>query len=449
MENEFFEKGKIAAEKFLSRIRKSGADDAVVSLSSHESSQVKFSNSRISNNMIYQSSSLSVFASFGKRIVSTSVKTFDDAALEKSAAFLAKFAKSIEPNPNYMGIAEGPFRYRKDSSLFDSRIEKIGEKIIDYAEKGISIANTGRVKRVAGTAEASVERSYTVSSGGVKCEDRSTGLYFSLRAIVDKDDSAHMVTVSRNLSGFDVKSCAEEACSLANMSLPVEKIHPGKYDLLFYPLPFASLLDISANACSIFDVESGFSFFENKLGKRVAQECFTLVDDASHESGFGSSLCDDEGVPSQRNVLIDKGVLKTYLHNTSTARRYKTNTTASAGLVAPQPANIMLSPGKYSLDEMIKSIKRGIIITNIWYTRFQNYKTGDFSTLPRDKALVVENGRIKCATRGIRIADSMPNLLSRVSAVGKDSRKILGWEVDVPVETPAVLAKGINITLPN
>ena len=449
METEFFEKGKSAGEKFLSLVKKSGADDVVVSLSSHESSQVKFSNNRISNNMIYQSSSLSVFASFGKRIVSTSVKTFDDKALEKSASFLAKFAKSIEPNPNYMGIADGPFKYRKDSSLFDPKVEKIGDKIIDYTEKGISIANTGRVQRVAGTAEASVERSYLLTSNGVKCADKSTGLYFSLRALVDKNDSAHMVTVSRNLAGFDIKSCAEEAGSLANMNLPIQAISPGKYDLLFYPLPFACLLDISASACSIFDVESGFSFFENKLGKRVAPEGFTLIDDASQEGGFGSSLCDDEGVPSQKNVLIDRGLLKTYLHNTSTARRYKTKTTASAGLVAPQPANVILSPGKYSMDEMIKSIKHGIIITNIWYTRFQNYKTGEFSTIPRDKALVVENGKIKYATTGIRIADTMPNLLSRVSSVGKDSKKILGWEVEVPVETPSVLARGINITRPN
>jgi len=154
-------------------------------------------------------------------------------------------------------------------------------------------------------------------------------------------------------------------------------------------------------------------------------------------------------VPTQKNVLIDRGILKTYLHNTSTARRYKTRTTASAGLIAPQAANIILSKGNYSLDEMIRSVRRGIIVTNTWYTRFQNYRTGEFSTLPRDKALVVENGKIKCATRGIRIADSMPNLLSKVSAIGKDSRQILSWEVEVPVDTPPVLVKGINITRPN
>jgi PmbA protein len=257
------------------------------------------------------------------------------------------------------------------------------------------------------------------------------------------------VAVSRNIQGFDVSGCAEQAASLANMNVPVEKISRGKYDIIFYPLPFAVMLNLTANACSIFDVESGFSFLEKKLGRRVSSNNFTLIDDASKEYGFGSSLSDDEGVPSQKNVLIDRGILKTYLHNTSTARRYKTRTTASAGLIAPQAANIILSKGDYSLDEMIRSVRRGIIVTNTWYTRFQNYRTGEFSTLPRDKALVVENGKIKCATRGIRIADSMPNLLSKVSAIGKDSRQILSWEVEVPVDTPPVLVKGINITRPN
>jgi len=449
MDNEFFQRGKEAAEKLLYFVKKSGADDAIVSLLSRESSQVKFSNSRISNNMLYQSSSLSVFASFGKRIVSTSVKTFDNRAIRKGADFLSKFAACVEPNPNYMGIAEGPFTYRKDSSLFDLRVEKLGDRIVDYAEEGISRASTGRVKRVAGNAEASTERTYLITSNSVKCEDKSTALYLSLRAIIDKDDSAHMVAVSRNIQGFDVSGCAEQAASLANMNVPVEKINPGKYDIIFYPLPFAVMLDLTANACSIFDVESGFSFLEKKLGRRVSSNNFTLIDNASKEYGFGSGLSDDEGVPTQKNVLIDRGILKTYLHNTSTARRYKTRTTASAGLIAPQAANIILSKGNYSLDEMIRSVRRGIIVTNTWYTRFQNYRTGEFSTLPRDKALVVENGKIKCATRGIRIADSMPNLLSKVSAIGKDSRQILSWEVEVPVDTPPVLVKGINITRPN
>jgi len=448
MEEVSIEELKSASHKFLKMLKKQGADDIVLSVSAKKSSQIKFSNSKINVNMLWQDCSMSVFASFKKRIVTTLVKDFDDERLRKNAAMLSKFARSTESNSQYMGIAEGPFRYKKIEGLFDSKICNLGEKSVDYVEDAISKASVGRVKRTAGVFEAIYENSHLLTSNNVEAEEQSTGIYFSIRAIIDNDESAHSVTVSRTLAGFNTVKCAEEAAEIANERHEFVSIEPGSYDIIFYPLPFAVMLNLTADACSIFNVEAGISFLQNMLGKKIANPCLSLTDDATMPYGFGSGMCDDEGVPTQRNALIEKGALKTYLHNTSTAKRYHTKTTANAGLIAPHHFNLILEKGRYALDELISRVKKGLVITNLWYTRFQNYRTGEFSTMPRDKIFVIEDGRIKSCTRGIRIADAMPNLLKNVAAIGKDTKQILGWEVETPVTTAPVLVKNMNVTKP-
>ncbi|MEM3483694.1 MAG: TldD/PmbA family protein [Candidatus Woesearchaeota archaeon] len=448
MNEKIIDNGIGAAQELLRRITKLGAEDAIVSFMFEEESQVKFSNSRINNQMTYQPSSLSVFASFGKRIVATSIRDIEKKSVRRTAEDIARFARKLKPNPNYMGIAQGPFKYRKDPSLYDRQVENLGEGIVDYAESAVSEASRGKVSRVAGNLEASSSYEYIITSSRVEGEFKSTQIYLSTRAIVDKEHSAHSVAVSRNLKGFNAEQCASESAELANEIFSDVKIKPGRYDVLFYPLPFASLVELTAYSCSIFEVEAGSSFLENKLEKQVSSRDFTLMDDPTQEGGIGSVLFDDEGVPAKRKALIENGVLKTYLHNTSTARRYGIESTGNAGLIIPTPFNIVLKPGKSEIDNMISSIKKGLIVTNLWYTRFQNYRTGEFSTLPRDQVFYIKNGRIIGQARRIRISDTMPNILKNVSSIGKNSKKIIGWEVETPVETPPVLIRQVGITRP-
>jgi len=174
------------------------------------------------------------------------------------------------------------------------------------------------------------------------------------------------------------------------------------------------------------------SCLQNTLNKKVMNEKVTIYDDGTLKNGFGTSLFDSEGVPSQKTLLVDKGVVKSYLHNTSTAKRYKVQTTGNAGLIVPEPHNVVLEPGDQSKDELIKNIKKGIYITNVWYTRFQNSHTGDFSTIPRDGAFYIEKGKIQYPLKNLRVSENLLNVMKKVS----------------PVSTPHVLVSNVNITKP-
>ncbi|MFH1285532.1 MAG: metallopeptidase TldD-related protein, partial [Candidatus Micrarchaeota archaeon] len=220
----------------------------------------------------------------------------------------------------------------------------------------------------------------------------------------------------------------------------------GVFNLIIEPLPLACFLDEVGSSASIFSAETGHSFLNGKLGKRVASECVSLVDDARLPNGYSSTEFDEEGVPTRANKILEHGVFKTFLHNTSTAVRYKTKTTASAGLVSPSAHNLVLDAGELSSEELLQEAKNGLLITNTWYTRFQNYEKGEFSTIPRDAILEIKNGKIAGAVQGIRITDSMLNILKNTGALEKQRKQIVSWEADTPVLAPSVLVKGVRVT---
>jgi PmbA protein len=140
--------------------------------------------------------------------------------------------------------------------------------------------------------------------------------------------------------------------------------------------------------------------------------------------------------------------LKNYLHNTSTAKKYKTKTTANAGLIVPSPTNTILKEGKISKEKLFKEIKNGLYVTNIWYTRFQNYLTGDFSTIPRDGIFLIKNGEIVKSVKDIRITDNLQKILENITGLSNKQEWIIWWglENQIPVFTPYVLVKDVNIT---
>jgi PmbA protein len=199
---------------------------------------------------------------------------------------------------------------------------------------------------------------------------------------------------------------------------------------------------------SAYSVMVHHSIFVEKQGEKVASDIVTLRDVPASYS-IANRVFDDEGVPSKENVLISKGVLKTYLHNTSTAKIFKTETTSNAGLVSPTPWNIEMDSGDMSRDQMLSEIKHGLYLTNTWYTRFQNYATGDFSTIPRDGIFLIERGEIKQSWKDIRLSDNALKMLNNIVRISKERQHVHWWaEADPPSLAPYILMKDVQITRP-
>ena len=222
----------------------------------------------------------------------------------------------------------------------------------------------------------------------------------------------------------------------------------GVHNVVFDALPFAALVNYAVDSASAFSVESGLSCLADKVGQKVGQPSFSIYDDPRQQGAFHSTIFDAEGFPTQRTPLIEKGILKTYLHNSSTASRFNAKTTGNAGIFSPHPWNLEVEKGKMDLEKLISETKNGIYISNIWYTRFQNYSTGEFSTIPRDAAFMIENGELTKPINRIRIASSLPHVLASTSLLSSHQRQIFGWEVETPTFSVDAMVEKMQVTTP-
>ncbi len=421
-------------------------DEYACSRGVSEASQVRYSNNKINTIQQWVSQDIGILAVLGKKVGVTTLKKFDRKSVDETMKHLVHFTKSTRENTEYMGIAQGPFIYKHIHDTYDKKIAEVD--MVKIVEEGITTCQEAGALRTAGELETSQSHVRLLTSGDIDATEEGTAIHFSMRGLIDKDASGHVTATGRTLKDFNYLEAARQAGTIATMAQHPKHISAGKYQVLFAPLAFADLLQTAAEAASIFSVEAGLSYFAQMLGKKCASKEVTFVDDATIPGGLGSSTFDSEGVPSKRTAIIENGIFKQYLHNTSTAKRYKTETTANAGILTPEPRNVILEAGDYSYNELLHSIKKGLLITNIWYTRFQDNSTGQFSTIPRDGMFYIKNGAIQYPVKGIRISDTMPNILKNISKVGDTKQQIHSWETEIPVTTPYAVVDQVHITKP-
>jgi PmbA protein len=434
--------------KIVKRAEELGADDVVASGDASKRWEIKFVNNKIATGMSSYEEEVSLFVSKDKKLGMTTIKDLSKRSVEGSISKLLRFTKKMQPNLEYGGIAEGPFKYKPLKGAYDGRVARLDERAADSVEAGVNASLAEGAVRASGVLRYHIGEDFLVTSNAVEASERSTGIYFSIRALADRDASGHKVCCSTTMKDFKPEVAGGRAGQVAKRALNPVKGTVGKYDIVFDPYPFSNLLNIIMDSASIFAVEAGFSFLRDKLGGRVASKEVTLIDDGRTPFCLSSSKFDAEGVPTRRNVVIQDGILKTYLHNTSTARRYGIRTTANAGLLSPKPWNAMLEKGRYTESELFKEVKRGLYITNLWYTRFQNYERGDFSTIPRDGVFLIERGELSKSLKEIRLSDNLMRMLQNIKGISKKQEQIMGWEVEIPVITPHVLIRGVNVTRP-
>ena len=432
-------------EFILKKAKELGFGDVVVLSHEQNRRQVRFANNEITVAKNWHEQRVDIFVEYQKRLGTTTLTSLDKNTIENALKTLLKSVKNLTPKEDYYGIAEGPFKYKDIPETFDKAIVGLDEPN-EYIERAINAALEEGAKRVAGVLYTDHNKFYLTTSNGVEAFDKGTGIEISIRAFIGDEESGHGTNSVRVLKKFDPESAGRKAGEIAKMAVNPVQGEAGTFDIIFDPLAFANLMSYMSFMTSAFAVEAGFSFLVGKLGQKVANENVTIKDIGNMPNAYGTRKFDDEGVPTRETTIIENGELKTYLLNTSFARKYKRETTANAGLIMPKAWNISLEPGDYSKEELFSEVKRGIYITNVWYTRFQNYVTGDFSTIPRDGAFLIENGEIVNPIRNIRVSDNFQHILENIVALGKELHHIHWWEVSTPVFTPYVLVKDVGIT---
>jgi PmbA protein len=430
-------------EEIVKKAKALGADEVIARTTFGRYRQARFSNNQVDITVAWNDYVTDVNLAWKKRVVASQIHNFQE--VDASIKRLFELAKVSKENPMFGGFAKGNFRYTKSNA--DKKLQDL-EDPSEYVFEAIGAAEkeVGSQIDSGGILFTKFEDVYLVSSEGPAGVDSRSAIELSIRAFSEREASGHGVECSSSLKDFKPSRAGSKAGEIAKLAKNPKVGEEGVYDVIYDPLIFGSLLGVWGSMVSAFNILIQMSVFINKLGQKVAPENVTLKDNPSAYS-MANRVFDDEGVPTKENVFIDHGVLKTYLHNTSTAKLFKTETTANAGLIAPNAWSIEMDSGNMRREELFKQVKRGLYLTNTWYTRFQNYAKGDFSTIPRDGIFLVENGEIKQSLKDLRISDNASNLLGNIAGISKERQHVHWWgEAEPPSLSPYVLIKDVHMT---
>lgn len=430
-------------EEIVKKAKALGADEVIARTTFGRYRQARFSNNQVDITVAWNDYVTDVSLAWKKRVVATQIHDFQE--VDPSIKRLLELAKVSKENPMFGGFAKGSFRYAKSNA--DKKLQDLDDPS-EYVFEAIGAAEkeVGFQIDSGGILFTRFEDVYLVSSEGPVGVDSRSAVELSIRAFSEREASGHGVECSSTLKDFKPSRAGAKAGEIAKLAKNPKVGEEGVYDVIFDPLIFGSLLGVWGSMVSAFSVLVQQSVFVNRLDQKVAPENVTLKDNPSAYS-MANRIFDDEGVPTRENVLIDHGVLQTYLHNTSTAKIFKTETTANAGLVAPNAWNIEMNFGNMTKEGLFKGVKKGLYLTNTWYTRFQNYAKGDFSTIPRDGIFLIEKGEVNQSLKDLRISDNALSLLGNIAGISKERQHVHWWgEADPPSLSPYVLIKDVHIT---
>jgi len=432
-------------EVAVAEAQRLGADDAVALTTRMKDRMIRFANNTVTTTNQVEEMEITVYLARARRRAIASTSNLASASVKKFVRDLFDSMKGL-PESEYAPLPSKVTKHGPSEFGIDKKIVEVGERLPEFAKTAISASLSSGGKRSAGVIDAGTISTALLVSTGTKGTDERTSITLNIRSFAEKDASGHGLSCSSTLAGFNPEEAGRRAGEGAKTMREASEPDAGKYTVLLSPTVASNLVETVAGAASAFAVDAGTSYLADSLGKKVAARSFSLTDHGVTEGGLGGRVFDDEGVRTRSNKIIEDGVLKGYLHNLTTASKWKVKDTGNAGFVSPHPWNLELEAGDSTYDEMVGEMKKGIVLTSNWYTRFKNYRTGEFSTVPRDGAYLVERGEIVKPLKGMRLGDGLERMFSSVTLLSKHREWIQWWEVDTPTLCPWMLIEGATIT---
>src|SRR5215472_6799132 len=368
----------------------------------------------------------------GKRAASTYSSDFTPDGIQHLVKGALELARVTSEDP-FAGLPEREQLGQVSGDLqlyFEDVYSLPPEERIDHARRAerAALDCDPRLKNSdGGSFDASTGRKVLANSLGFLGESR--GSYCSVAAvpIAQAADGSmqrdYWYSAARSLTKLaSPESVGQEAARRTLRRLGARKVATVRVPIVLDPLVAGSILD------NIFDAANGSaiyrqsSFLAGKLGEKIAGANVTVIDDGTMPGGFGTSPFDGEGIPTRRTLVIEKGVLQSYLLNTYTARKLglKTTGNASRGL-AGNPGigsgNFFLQPGQKTPQQIISEIKSGFYVTE--FLGFGvNLVTGDFSR--GASGLWIENGELTFPVEEVTVAGNLKDMLNNISEIGND-----------------------------
>src|SRR6202011_700457 len=378
------------------------------------------------------SKSIGVRVFFGQRAASTYSSDFSSKGLDRMVKSALELAKITSEDP-FGGIPEASQlgSLAADLDLYHVDVYSLpGPERIDYARRAEKAALDfdPRIKNSeGGSFDAATGHRILANSHGFVGEYQRSYCSIAAIPIAQSENGAmqrdYWFSVARSLARLDSpEQVGKIAAQRTLRRLGARKAKTAQVPIVFDPMVATSILEHIFEGVNGDSVYRGASFLAGKRGEKIAGDNVTVIDDGTIPGGFGTSPFDGEGIPTRRTLVIENGVLKSYLLNTYTAKKLGLQTTghASRGLAGTPgigPGNYFLEPGKKTAQEIIAGIPEGLYVTE-FLGHGANLVTGDYSR--GASGLWISGGELTYPVEEITVAGNLKEMFFNISEIASD-----------------------------
>lgn len=411
------EQGRGEIERVVERaLALSKADATEVLFSANDLALTRYTDNSIHENLRERNRELRVRAVFGTRVGVAGTNRVDDDGIAAVVERAAAIARIAAPNPDFVGLPSDDRPTPQSPGTFDEATAEASAA--DRAAAVAAIVEPMRPHKfsAAGYVSTSSGTVAVANSHGIRRIARQTDSGVNVKAI-GPSSSGYGEGYASRFADLDAGKIAARAAAKAAASTDPGAIEPGSYAVIMEPPAFAEFLRyLSFIGFGAQSFDEGSSFMSGRIGERVVGENVSMRDDWRHPLALGLPF-DFEGVVRQPVTLIENGIARDVVYDAQYAAKLHHENTGHA-LPAPNtdgpiPLNVVVSPGDKSLDELIASTARGVLVTRTWYIRLVDQKRTIITGMTRDGLFEVVDGKVMRGLKNMRFNESI------VGALGK------------------------------
>ena len=359
----------------------------------------------------------------------------DPNAVESVIVRALNAAKASKRDPDWKGLPERK-PYASLEKTFDDKVEKLeSEELVNVASTMLTAA--GQVDKRVFPIEGGIGGAYisnaVANSKGIAGFDKGTIVECSIATLAKEGNSVTPVCFEFNASrSYEVDPVwvGKEAAKLAVSALKTKSVETKSTTLILTQFALQDLFAYTLiNAVKADNVQRNQSPFKGKVGEKVASENLTIYDDGLCPGGLRTWAFDGEGAPHQKTLVIEKGVLRSFLYDSYSAKKEGKESTGNAGragyLSTPSidTTNFHILPGNKTGDEILSEVDDGLIIYYLQGAHSSNPVSGEFSVVATP-AWKIKKGEITHCSRGVMLAGNIFEVLKNVSLVGNNERQV-------------------------
>ena len=419
---------KNLTEKLLGKCLKYGADEAEVYLQTTRKLSIQVLNGEIETVEEASSHGVGFRVFVDNKMGFSHCNDFSNRAVENTIKRAIAFAKLTSPDEN--NILPDNKGMSEIEGLYDPSIAGVAmEEKIDMALRLEKIAMSDhRISKSSGSGFSESETEvFIANSHGLSKSYRSGGCSIGVSVVAEKGEQKNTggeYCSRRQYS--DLKKPEELAAKAAKDAyemLDPQMVRTQKAAVIVDPDVGRSILGGVIGALNGERVLQGASFLKDSMDEKIASELLSIIDDGTREKGLASAPFDGEGVPTMKNTLVENGILKSFVYNTSAAKRAGKESTGNAArrgftsLPGIGTHNVYLLPGKHTRNEIIASTGRGLLLKGLTGYGI-NSVSGNFSG--GASGFWVEDGKILYPVKGLTIAGQASEILNDIDMMGTD-----------------------------